>query len=147
MKLMIIEDDALFAEVLARALGIATVVIVPTLSEAIKRLPLEKAEAVVLDLSLPDSPPTKTLASIRELRRIAPNASLVVVTGFPDAGAKSIQSGADAFLEKQMGDTFVRNLRDTLDKLAASPRPTANSEIVDQIEQRVGEMISPKSFK
>jgi DNA-binding NtrC family response regulator len=95
MKTLIIEDDNGCAESLAMYLG-GEVVIVPTMSAAVKELQGSKFDAVFVDLGLPDSTPDNTLMSIPALKALSPNTPFAIVTGF--AG----------YLDAQLVDAIVR---------------------------------------
>ena len=82
-----------------------------TLAEGITAVDTETFDAVLLDLSLPDSLGVHTLNS---LRQHAPHIAIVVLTGFDDQtmGVQAVQAGAQDYLMK--GETDSRLLSRTL---------------------------------
>ncbi len=75
----------------------------PTLSEGIIRLRAQPFDAVLLDLSLPDSVGVKTLEA---LKLGMPEIAVVVMTGFDDQqiGVQAVKSGAQDYLVKDETD-------------------------------------------
>jgi DNA-binding NarL/FixJ family response regulator len=63
-------------------------------------------ELVCLDLKLPD---TNGVSGVRELRRLLPDTSLVVLSASPstDYADLSLEAGADAYIEKSQGAAHI----------------------------------------
>lgn len=82
------------------------------LAEAIKRLRCISFDAVILDLSLPDS---QGLDTLREIRASHPHMAVVVLTGLDDQqiGLVAVKEGAQDYLVKGCldGATLIRSLR------------------------------------
>lgn len=81
------------------------------LSDGLLRLQENTADAILLDLSLPDS---EGLETVRRVRLTASNVPIIVLTGADDRtlGLKAIEIGADDFLYK--GDLDYERLVQTL---------------------------------
>ncbi len=58
-------------------------------------------DAIILDLSLPDSPREETVKAIPAIKATQPDASIVVVTGAEGMRDAVLAAGADVFLSKQ----------------------------------------------
>ncbi len=105
MRVLLVEDDAQFSQMLATYLdglipGQVEFFPVVTASEATRALSAEKFDAVILDLTLPDSTnPEITLDSFREIMGKCPT---IVVTGLEDfdLGIQAIGHGARDFICK-----------------------------------------------
>ncbi len=76
-----------------------------TLSEATKLIGVKTFDAILLDLSLPDSHGIKTIES---LRIVAPSIPVIVMTGLSDEtiGLNAVQKGAQDYLVKGKVDAF-----------------------------------------
>jgi DNA-binding NarL/FixJ family response regulator len=63
-------------------------------------------ELVCLDLKLPD---TNGVSGVRELRRLLPDTSLVVLSASPatDYADLALEAGADAYVEKSLGAAHI----------------------------------------
>ena len=63
-------------------------------------------ELVCLDLKLPD---TNGVSGVRELRRLLPDTSLIVLSASPatDYSDLALEAGADAYVEKSLGAAHV----------------------------------------
>jgi diguanylate cyclase (GGDEF)-like protein len=102
-QLLLVEDDVVAArmlEAMVRTGGAEfEVVHVETLAEAKRHLRASRVACVLLDLMLPDS---SSLEGLIELRNIAPEVPIVVVTGDSDASraVKAVQAGAQDYLIK-----------------------------------------------
>lgn len=71
---------------------------VTRLSEAVEHLRQRAADAVLVDLGLPDA---RGLQAVRAIRATAPNVALVVLTGRQvDEGIEAVRAGADDYLSK-----------------------------------------------
>ena len=80
-----------------------------TMKEALDTLQKFEFDVVFLDLRLPDSTVENTVRMIPLIRRIARDAAIVVVTGFPHAiSAEDIN--ADAVLEKPFRSSHLESV-------------------------------------
>ena len=87
------------------------------LAEGVKRLSQGGVEAVLLDLSLPDSQGLRSLSTMREQ---APHVPIVVLTGAADKklGIQALEAGAQDYLVKGRtdGPLLARSLRYAIDR-------------------------------
>src|SRR5437016_10248912 len=87
------------------------------LSDGVKRLAQGGVEAVLLDLSLPDSQGLRSLSTMREQ---APHVPIVVLTGAADKklGIQALEAGAQDYLVKGRtdGPLLARSLRYAIDR-------------------------------
>jgi serine phosphatase RsbU (regulator of sigma subunit) len=111
---LLVEDDAgdafLVRELLLEDAPEISVVTVSTLAEAERHI--EAADCVLLDLGLPD---TQGLDGLVRLRRVAPDAAVLVLTGLDDVdrGVAAVATGAHDYLVKGRvdGSTLARSIR------------------------------------
>jgi len=117
IRVLVVEDNAGDFRLLADALrdnplGPLGLVHADRLSTALERLGRESFDALLLDLSLPDSAGLGTFARIRER---APHLPVVVMTGLDDdnAALQVVRAGAQDYLVKGQspGATIVRSIR------------------------------------
>jgi serine phosphatase RsbU (regulator of sigma subunit) len=121
LRLLLVEDDdgdaLLVSEYLADAssvIGPVELVRARTLGAAVQLLGADSDsyDCVLVDLGLPD---TQGLASLRSLRRVAPDVAHVVLTGLDDVrqGVAALAVGAQDYLIKGQvdGDLLARSLR------------------------------------
>src|SRR3954447_22404632 len=100
-QLLLVEDNRSQALMMQRMLqegGVEyEVVHVGTLAEAKDHLATTRVACILLDLTLPDA---DRLDGLTEIRNVAPEAPVVVVTADNDAGRgiKAVQSGAQDYL-------------------------------------------------
>ncbi len=142
-SVLIIEDDYWFAKLFAEAANTQDVRIAGSMAEALDMLAEKSPNYVLLDLSLPDSPPAQTMDLIRSIKHRAGGATLIVITGDnkPETRVRAIQSGADSFLLKGSGDAFIQDMLERV-RHGANPRtPCTGREIVEKIEDVVGDML------
>lgn len=137
MKCLIVEDDGDFASIVARRLQPTTVDVVPTREDALRAIVRDKPDIVLLDLSLPDSDASSTMDFIAEVKRQAPGALVVVITGDPRDSTRTsaLLHGADRFLEKDARD-FMRSVAD----LVQRPLRCTGADALAEIERRVKSM-------
>jgi PAS domain S-box-containing protein len=132
MKLLLVEDNPgdarlvqlAFSEVQERAIALTHV---DRVAEAEVRLTTEEFDAILLDLSLPDS---HGLATVERVRRAAPNVPIVVLTGFADdaVALQALHVGAQDYLPKGTdGPTLMRAVRYAIERYAAE-RATQQAE-------------------
>jgi two-component system response regulator RegA len=116
-ELLLVDDDAVFARVLARALNARgfTVRTAPSLEEATAQLAADGGFApdfAILDLNLAGSSGLKLIGA---LRQASPECRIVVLTGYASisTAVDAIKLGADQYLAKPIEvDAIVRALTD-----------------------------------
>jgi sigma-B regulation protein RsbU (phosphoserine phosphatase) len=122
IKILLVEDNPYDAELLREMLlGVPSVqfewVHVPLLGEALKRLREEKFDAILLDLSLPDSQGQETLAKAYAQAHDIP---IVVLTGHSDENLaiRTVHQGAQDYLVKGQvdGPTLIRAVRYAIER-------------------------------
>jgi diguanylate cyclase (GGDEF)-like protein len=102
-QLLLVEDNRSQAKIMERMLADGKVeldvVHVGTLAEAKEHLAGSRAACIVLDLTLPDA---TRLDGLMEIKNVAPEVPVVVVTADDDAarGVKAVQAGAQDYLIK-----------------------------------------------
>lgn len=108
LKVLLIEDDAEFAGVLLKTLAERTrpvfnVDVAKSLAEGLSRLAAGGQDAVVLDLTLPDSEGLETLTKVRAQ---GPDVPIIVLTVSDDEAlaSKALQQGAQDYLVKGQAD-------------------------------------------
>ncbi len=123
LRVLVVDDERLFAELMRVALSNAEDVevagVVHDVASAIAQAPLLRPAVVLSDFHLPDG----TGADVaRALRRILPDASVLVLTGDPSPSvlAEVARSGAVGHLTKERG----------LDEVVAAVRSAASGEIL-----------------
>jgi len=123
IRVLLVEDDDLYAEMLRTALSAVTPAVQlersATLADACARLDRGRSDAVLLDLNLPDSSGLETLA--RMLAR-SPGIPIVVLTATAesDAALAAVQHGAQDYLVKSEtdGKLLSRALRYAIERAA-----------------------------
>jgi signal transduction histidine kinase len=122
IKILLVEDNPYDAELLREMLmGVSTVqfdwVHVTLLGDALKRLREDTFDAILLDLSLPDSLGQETLAKAYAQAHDTP---IVVLTGHADESLaiKTVHQGAQDYLVKGRvdGPTLVRAVRYAIER-------------------------------
>jgi DNA-binding response OmpR family regulator len=143
VSVLIIEDDQPFVELLRHWVGGREIRVAPTL-EAARRMIAEAApKFMILDLGLPDSTTVQTLARIRELKRQACDATVIVITGHPDTRERALTEGADRFLHKdEKGDGFFSAISSALVEGGATPKCAAEPTVAE-VERTVQRMVQP----
>lgn len=106
IRLLMVEDnpgDARLVQFMLSDAGGFDVAWVETLADAIKHINENEVDAVLLDLSLPDSHGMGTVQAVREA---GPNLPIVIFTGLDDEemGLKAVQEGCQDYLVKGQGD-------------------------------------------
>lgn len=141
---LIIEDDAPFVELLRYWFGSREIRIAHSLAAANRMIAAAAPKFIVIDLALPDSIPAKTLSVIRDLKKAANDAVVIVITGFPDAKPQAFASGADAFISKDPHANFFDRLNSALVAPPATPGFTP-SPVIEKMERTVREIVEPGS--
>jgi CheY-like chemotaxis protein len=146
-RILIVEDAPEMAKLLVRYLQ-------PVAREIIVAESMEHAFAVInqvnpfdivtLDLNLPDSRTEETRDKIREIKRINPDALVVVITGVvrPEEQERIIAAGADGYVYKVdiMGQPtkFWQTLSDVLKSVVKTPtRYTKNVAIMERLNAAI----------
>ena len=106
IKLLLVEDnpgDARLVEVMLEEAGGFVIQWVQSMDEARAYLSERAVDAVLLDLSLPD---TSGMETVRTMREMAPDVAIVIFTGFDDerVGLEAVQAGCQDYLVKGQGD-------------------------------------------
>jgi diguanylate cyclase (GGDEF)-like protein len=120
-QLLLVEDNRSQAMIMERMLqeGGAEfeVVHVGTLGDAKEHLEASRVACVLLDLTLPDA---DRLDGLMEIKNVAPEAPIVVVTADKDAGRgiKAVQAGAQDYLVKGQMDSaqLCRSVRYAIER-------------------------------
>lgn len=104
VKLLLVEDNSYDAEYIIEMLSDFKLIKlraehVKTLADARKCLSREKFDLIILDLNLPDS---SGLATIFQLKSVAPDTGILVLTGSvgDELKADALKSGASGYLTK-----------------------------------------------
>lgn len=108
-RVLIIDDDALIAEIIAAILvaecdGVRHTRIVGTMLRALEMLSAEQWDIVILDLQLPDSDPTHTLSRVPEIKAHGVDVVLAV-TGYEITNRLrefGLSNGADDVVSKDV---------------------------------------------
>ena len=125
IKVLLVEDSRPDAIQLRNALGHAcadecALTQAESARQAVARLGHESFDAILLDLSLPDS---RGLATLSRIHAAAPSTPIVVLTGQADekAAKEAVRAGAQDYLVKGEADgrSIVRALRYAIDRAAA----------------------------
>lgn len=128
MRVLLVEDadaDAvLVTELLtARARGDISVERVSRSAEAVNRLETEKFDAILLDLSLPDS---QGLETLRRIVRTLPTAPIIILSGLADEdmAAMAVRDGAQDYLIKGRidGVGLARSMRYAVERRSIERR-------------------------
>jgi len=128
IKVLLVEDnpgDALLVRMLLEEVGASKLDLteVGLLGEALERLVEEDFGVVLLDLSLPDS---QGLDTVNQVRVVAPEAPIVVLSGLDDEemALQALQSGAQDYLVKGQGDgdLIARSIRYAIERKKAEEK-------------------------
>jgi DNA-binding NarL/FixJ family response regulator len=101
-SVLVVDDHVTFAELLSGALeasGMRSVGVASSAAEAVAMAGREQPDVVVMDIEMPQS---DGLAATRQVREVAPNAVIAVVTAHrnPDWVVRAAHAGASAFIPK-----------------------------------------------
>ena len=111
---------------------------VESMAEAVRRLQNGDFDAVLLDLSLPDS---RGLATVEQATTLGPRLPIIVLTGLNDeaVATEAVRKGAQDFLLKDQrldGPTLVRTIRYAIERKRLE---TDLMTLNDTLERRVAE--------
>lgn len=124
-RILLIEDSAVQAQLIQGQLTSSRhvdfdIVRTETLADGISRLDEGKFDAILLDLTLPDSAGLDTFV---HLHRHDPDTPIVILTGTDDLAlaAKAVEDGAQSYLVKSRvsPDQLVRSLRYAIQRVRA----------------------------
>jgi diguanylate cyclase (GGDEF)-like protein len=125
--ILLVEDNRAQARIMQRMLGEGgldlEVVHVGTLAAAKQHLSGARVTCILLDLTLPDA---QRLDGLAEIKNVAPEAPVVVVTADDDSGRgiEAVQSGAQDYLMKgeMDGAQLCRSVRFAIERARAERR-------------------------
>ncbi len=147
IKILLVEDnpgDARLVQLyLAEVAGVRfETVRAERLSEALELLKQQRFDAVLLDLSLPDSQGLETVGWIIKADASVP---IVVLSGYPDEGLalRAVQSGAQDYLVKGQSDgqVIARVVRYAMErKRAEEALRQAREELERRVEERTANL-------
>lgn len=150
-RVLLVEDDAgdafLVRELLLEVAPEIALVTVSTLAEAERQI--EAADCALLDLGLPD---TQGLDGLIRLRRVAPDAAVLVLTGLDDvdSGVAAVATGAHDYLVKGRvdGPTLARSIRYAIARRRAerSERALLEAELLTAENARLERGLLPKAL-
>jgi signal transduction histidine kinase len=142
IRVLLVEDGPADALLLKHALAETSeesfvVTHVELMAEAIACLAHQSFDAILLDLSLPDS---RGLETVAQANAAAPHLPIVVLTGLDDeaAAVEAVRRGAQDFLNKGQADgrLLTRAIRYAMERKQAEQQLKALNET---LEQRVAE--------
>lgn len=137
MRILLIEDDAVFSRVLTRALGARGHDVIPVADPeaALATASAEPPDAAIIDLRLGEQ---SGLALIRPLRATAPAARLLVLTGYASVATAvtAIKRGADDYLAKPVNaDQVLAALNGEREPAEAAAPPSLKRLEWEHIQQ------------
>lgn len=127
-RILLVEDDELFAETVAAKLsdsleGTVEVTSVSTLAAALEALGARRFEAILLDLSLSDS---DGFEGVERVKLTVPDIPIVVLTGTRpvDLGVEALRRGAQDYLIKSQSDgaSIARSIRYAIERERTNTR-------------------------
>ena len=142
VRILVVEDDDAIRKALTRGLSEhgATVTAVSSAVEAIKALPADRPEAVMLDLGLPDLDGADVLALIRATSTVP----VIIATARDDESeiVRLLDAGADDYLIKPFsaGQAMARVravLRRTTPSAPTDPRVVVRDLVIDPVARSV----------
>lgn len=147
LKILLVEDSASDAALLQESiLSIGakdiSISVVQSLSEAEEYLKNNHPDAVLLDLTLPDS---SGLNTVLEVRHICPELPIVVLTGVADenTGVEAMREGVQDYLVKGQTDgrTITRVIRYSIErKRTEEALRKAHDELDMRVKERTAEL-------
>ncbi len=155
MRILICEDDPMFAMLVKRSLMNICIDIVTTdtLKGALSLLSeIPPPDVIFLDLVLNDSGADNTISRIHEIRESNEESVILVLTGAPSIDREGIiAAGADDVFEKtemmpigRLKKSFMDNLSDAFRSLVKTPtRWKKNVRIVELMAERLAKRTQP----
>lgn len=149
VKVLVIEDSEVQVSLIQDMLGEAkdsdfNVVVRGTLADGVAVLNNEAVDAVLLDLTLPDS---SGLESVDKINEASPESPIVILSGTDDEATvvEAQQHGAEDYLVKgQIGsDLLARSIRYSIArKKAELSLKAANDELEQRVEARTQQLVA-----
>src|SRR3954453_20143052 len=139
LRILLVEDSPIEAHLIRSLLGLTSfrVTSVDRLSDALAALRSTVIDVILLDLNLPDSRGSETLASVLEH---AGSIAIVVLTGNGDeqAALDAVAFGAQDYLIKGTanGDTIVRSIRYAYERCRAEEERRLALEDAERLRRR-----------
>lgn len=147
LQILLVEDSpsdaALLQEnILSTGVGDISIRVTSSLREAIEHCKNNHTDAVLLDLTLPDS---SGLDTVRQARQISPDLPVVVLTGVDDekTGTEAVRMGAQDYLVKGRADgqTIIRSIRYSIErKHTEEALRQARDELEIQVQNRTAQL-------
>jgi len=146
MHILVVEDDELLARSLERSMRRfpryrITSAHAATLADALTRLAGMQFDAVLLDLSLPDSVGLETLSRVRAA---VPQVPIIVLTGAVDEDLEvhAIELGADELFRKPCADftALWRSIRYAMERVRATRALRASEQQQRELSRRLVEV-------
>ncbi len=147
IRVLLVDDDSADAELTRRTLSEIrsprfTVESTASLSEAVELQSQHKCDVVLLDLGLPDSPSTETLAQFREACR--DESPIIVLTGLVDEqrALEAVESGAQDYMTKDdiTSDLFARSIRYALSRQNLLHQVRNTNELLEEKNRRLAQL-------
>jgi signal transduction histidine kinase len=138
IHLLLVEDNPADATLLQYTLAEATaesfhITHVERMDEAVHRLTSDSFDAILLDLSLPDS---RGIDTVAQVNAVAPHVPIIVMTGLDDEATalKAVRRGAQDFLLKGQGDCRVlaRAIRYAMERKQTEQQLKSLNETLEQ---------------
>ena len=129
-RVLIVEDQALFADVIRQSLLDLGMDVAPpclTGTQALEAVPRVQPDIVLLDLGLPDQ---SGLVVGREIRRLRPEALVVALTAMDDARSvrEALRAGFHGYLTKDVSvAAFVRSIQSIIDGQVVVPQRASSA--------------------
>ena len=147
MQILLVEDSAsdavlLQENILSSGVTDISISVVQSLNEAKEHLKNNHTDAVLLDLTLPDS---SGLDTVREARTACPDVPVVVITGVDNenTGIEAVRTGVQDYLVKGQTDgrTITRVIRYSIErKRAEEALRKAHDELELRVKERTAEL-------
>lgn len=147
LQILLVEDSVTDAILLKESILLngssdLSVNVVPSLGEALEHLNNNHVDAVLLDLSLPDSSGIET---VRQVRKGCPSIPIVVLTGVNDEkiALDAVRIGAQDYLVKGQNDSalIVRAVRYAIErKQTEQELQKAKNELEERVKQRTAQL-------
>ena len=139
LKILLVEDSAsdavlLKENILSSGAKDISISVVQSLAEAKEHLKNNNPDAVLLDLTLPDS---SGLDTVREVRSISPDLPIVVLTGVDDenTGVEAVRAGVQDYLVKGQTDgrTITRVIRYSIERKNAEDALREREQLLQDV--------------